>query len=62
MEEHGLDGVPYRHTSPRWVVRRHWVADAAKTECVAHASDKAEMVQHWATLRGVVEPNTLLRW
>jgi hypothetical protein len=62
MEEHGLDGVPYRHTSPLGVVRRHLVADAAKTAFVDHASDKAEMVQHWATVRGVVEPTNLLRW
>jgi hypothetical protein len=62
MEDHGLDGVPDRHTSPLGVVRRPWVDDAATTAFVEHASDQAEMVQHVATVRGVVEPNTLLRW
>jgi hypothetical protein len=62
LAHHRVDGVTHREVSHVWVVWRGVVEDLATAECVAHASHKAEVVEHVTVVQGVVRHPHLLCW
>jgi hypothetical protein len=57
---HRFDGLTDREVPPCRVVVGGVSEDVAHGECVAHASDKAEVVEDLATVHGLVGPDLLL--
>jgi hypothetical protein len=60
IEHHRFDGFTYGEVPQFRVLWRGVVDDVANADFVEHASDKAEVVQHLATIRGLVGHHNLL--
>jgi hypothetical protein len=62
IEPHRFDGFTHGEVPQFRVLVRGSVDDGAQAAGVEHASHKAEVVQHLATVRGLLGHHNLLCW
>ena len=60
IEHHRVDGFPHGEVAHFRALARRVIEDVTHATCVDHTCDKAEVIQDWAMVRGLVGPNRFL--